>query len=70
MLFLLALFAFGRADIFLNIKANLAEIFQYTGKKLTIVDKAYQYSKFVADCFVGQPATEKVHNSEFFNLGV
>ncbi|RGH50067.1 hypothetical protein [uncultured Holdemanella sp.] len=69
MLFLLALFAFGRADIFLNIKANLAEIFQYTGKKLTIVDKAYQYSKFVADCFVGQPATEKVHNSEFLIWG-
>ena len=69
MLFLLALFAFGRADIFLNIKANLAEIFQYTGKKLTIVDKAYQYSKFVEDCFVGQPAVEKVHNSGFLIWG-
>ena len=69
MLFLLTLFAFGRADIFLNIKANLAEIFQHTGKKLTIVDKAYQYSKFVVDCFVGQPAAEKVHNSGFLIWG-
>ena len=69
MMFLLTLFAFGRADIFLNIKANLAEIFQHTGKKLTIVDKAYQYSKFVEDCFVGQPAVEKVHNSGFLIWG-
>lgn len=69
MMFLLTLFAFGRADIFLNIKANLAEIFQHTGKKLTIVDKAYQYSKFVVDCFVGQPAVEKVHNSGFLIWG-
>ena len=69
MMFLLTLFAFGRADIFLNIKANLAEIFQHTGKKLTIVDKAYQYSKFVVDCFVGQPAAEKVHNSGFLIWG-
>lgn len=69
MIFLLTLFAFGRADIFLNIKANLAEIFQHTGKKLTIVDKAYQYSKFVVDCFVGQPAAEKVHNSGFLIWG-
>lgn len=69
MMFLLTLFAFGRADIFLNIKANLAEIFQHTGKKLTIIDKAYQYSKFVVDCFVGQPAVEKVHNSGFLIWG-
>lgn len=69
MMFLLTLFAFGRADIFLNIKANLAEIFHHTGKKLTIVDKAYQYSKFVEDCFVGQPAVEKVHNSGFLIWG-
>lgn len=69
MMFLLTLFAFGRADIFLNIKANLAEIFQHTGRKLTIVDKAYQYSKFVEDCFVGQPAVEKVHNSGFLIWG-
>ena len=69
MMFLLTLFAFGRADIFLNIKANLSEIFQHTGKKLTIVDKAYQYSKFVVDCFVGQPAVEKVHNSGFLIWG-
>ena len=69
MMFLLTLFAFGRADIFLNIKANLAEIFQHTGNKLTIVDKAYQYSKFVEDCFVGQPAVEKVHNSGFLIWG-
>ena len=69
MMFLLTLFAFGRADIFLNIKANLAEIFQHTGKKLTIVDKAYQYSKFVVDCFVGQPAVEKVHKSGFLIWG-
>lgn len=69
MMFLLTLFAFGRADIFLNIKANLAEIFQHTGKKLTIVDKAYQYSKFVVDCFVGQPAVEKVHDSGFLIWG-
>lgn len=69
MMFLLTLFAFGRADIFLNIKANLAEIFQHIGKKLTIVDKAYQYSKFVEDCFVGQPAVEKVHNSGFLIWG-
>ncbi len=69
MMFLLTLFAFGRADIFLNIKANLAEIFQHTGKKLTIVDKAYQYSKFAVDCFVGQPAVEKVHNSGFLIWG-
>ena len=54
---------------FLNIKANLAEIFQHTGKKLTIVDKAYQYSKFVVDCFVGQPAVEKVHKSGFLIWG-
>ena len=69
MMFLLTLLAFGRMDIFLNIKANLAEIFQHTGKKLTIVDKAYQYSKFVVDCFVGQPAVEKVHNSGFLIWG-
>ncbi len=69
MMFLLTLFAFGRMDIFLNIKANLAEIFQHTGKKLTIVDKAYQYSKFVVDCFVGQPAVERVHNSGFLIWG-
>ena len=69
LMFLIALFAFGRADIFLNIKANLAEIFQYTGERLTIADKLYQYSKFVADCFVGQPAVEKVHNSGFLIWG-
>lgn len=67
--FLVALFAFGRADIFLNLKANLAEIFQYTGDKLTISDKFYQYSKFIADCFIGQPGIEKIHNSGFLIWG-
>lgn len=68
-MFLVALFAFGRADIFLNLKANLAEIFQYTGDKLAIIDKFYQYSKFVADCFIGQSAVEKIHNSGFLIWG-
>ena len=68
-MFLVALFAFGRADIFINIKANLAEIFQYTGSKLTIGERLKQYFKFVADCFIGQPAIQKVHNGGFLIWG-
>lgn len=68
-MFLIALFAFGRADIFINIKVNLAEIFQYTGEKLTIGEKVQQYFKFVADCFIGQPAIQKVHHSGFLIWG-
>lgn len=59
--FVLLLLAFCRVDIILGVASALVDMNQFTGAKLTWMDKFYQYSAFLKSCLLA-PAAEITPN--------
>lgn len=54
--FLLLLLFFGRADILLNAPTQLLTMLQFSGEKLTVLQKLHQYSGFFSQCLLAPAA--------------
>ena len=59
--FVLLLLAFSRVDIILGVASSLVDMNQFTGVKLTWMDKFFQYSAFLKSCLFA-PAAEVTPN--------
>lgn len=54
--FVLAMLAFGRMDVILNIATSILELTQFTGESLSFMDKFRQYTAFIPACFFAPAA--------------
>ena len=56
MSFILSLLCFGRLDIILNAPTQLLTMLQFSGQKLTFLQKLHQYSSFFSQCLIAPEA--------------
>lgn len=54
--FIAVIVAFCRFDVIFNLISQISFLSAFTGKKITFIDKFYQYTSFVANCFVAPDA--------------
>lgn len=54
--FVAVMLAFCRFDVILNLSAKTSSLIKFTGRNLTLMDKIYQYSAFISNCFVAPDA--------------
>ena len=54
--FAAVMLAFGRLDVILNLTGKVSSLSRFTGRELTLLDKIFQYTAFVHDCFAAPSA--------------
>lgn len=54
--FVAVMLVFCRFDVIFNLTARISFLGGFTGKSVTLIDKIYQYTSFIGDCFVAPNA--------------
>lgn len=57
--FLTVVLAFGRFDVIYNMISKISQLYAYTGKSVSMSDKAFQFTSFVKSCLVAPDACAK-----------
>lgn len=54
--FIVAILAFARLDVLLNVADSLLSLIRFSGERLSIVDKVFQYTAFIRSCLYAPAA--------------
>jgi hypothetical protein len=54
--FVVLMLAFCRFDVVIGVRAQIAFLGGFSGKTITLMDKIYQYTEFIGNCFVAPSA--------------